>query len=214
MDRLLNYLPTRAGSILDVACGKGGITRYLLRYFAPQHVTAINISDKQLRRARQNAPGCTFLNMDATDLKFNDDQFDYIICVEAAFHFDTREKFLNETLRVLKPGGCLVMSDMLIARTAGKATGARPENFVKGIEAFRDLFETIGFCSVDVEHVTEECWLRFYDYAIRLARKRFRNGQIGFATLRRIIRIHNQKLRDVRFCVLVSAAKPLTEQLP
>ena len=40
--------------------------------------------------------------MDATELDFRDNSFDSIICVEAAFHFDTREKFVREAYRVLK----------------------------------------------------------------------------------------------------------------
>jgi ubiquinone/menaquinone biosynthesis C-methylase UbiE len=45
--------------------------------------------------------------MDAARLAFADAQFDAVICVEAAFHFDTRAAFLREALRVLKPAGAL-----------------------------------------------------------------------------------------------------------
>jgi MPBQ/MSBQ methyltransferase len=91
MEKLLAFLPKKEGTILDVACGKGATTRYLLRYFKSENVTGINISEKQLARCRENAPGCTFLLMSATELKFADESFDNISCVEAAFHFVTRE---------------------------------------------------------------------------------------------------------------------------
>ena len=103
-------------TILDVACGKGATTRYLLRYFKSENVTGINISEKQLARCRENAPGCTFLLMSATELKFADESFDNISCVEAAFHFVTREKFLKEAFRMLKPRGQIVLRDVLSAK--------------------------------------------------------------------------------------------------
>ena len=33
-----------------------------------------------------------------------------VLCVESAFHFQTRELFLHEALRVLKPGGWLLLT--------------------------------------------------------------------------------------------------------
>src|SRR3546814_637477 len=75
MARLLSFIPSPHGSVLDVACGKGETTRYLSRHFAPDKITAINISEKQLARGRQNVPGATFRLMDATALEFADASF-------------------------------------------------------------------------------------------------------------------------------------------
>src|SRR5579859_6154337 len=113
---LLNFIPAARlnGRILDVACGLGASSRHLSRHIEPTQITGINISTRQLKRARINAPGCNFLVMDATRLQFPDAFFDNILCVEAAFHFDTRAAFLEEALRVLKPGGRLVHSDILM----------------------------------------------------------------------------------------------------
>ena len=113
MEKLLAFVPKKKGTILDVACGKGATTRYLLKYYNPRDVTGINISEKQLDRCRVNAPGCNFFLMNATELAFPDESFDNIVCVEAAFHFNTREKFLHAASHMLKPGGRLVLSDIL-----------------------------------------------------------------------------------------------------
>src|SRR5262249_53155244 len=83
MEELLAFIPDKKGTILDVACGKGATTRYLLNYYEPGQVTGINISENQLKVCRKNAPGCTFLVMDAATMDFQDHSFDSLICVEA-----------------------------------------------------------------------------------------------------------------------------------
>lgn len=156
---LLSMVPVKRGSALDVACGTGATTRHLLRYYDPSAVTAINLSARQLSRAREVAPGCRFAVMDATDLEFPDATFDLVLCVEAAFHFDTRRAFLEETLRVLRPGGRLLLSDILFRRQAharDHAVGAA--NYVRDADDYHELLEDTGFTGVDVIDATEACW--------------------------------------------------------
>src|SRR6185503_17869436 len=76
MEKLLVTVPEKTGTILDVACGKGATTRHLTKYWKPENITAINISEKQLEAGRQNAPGVNFTIMSATDMKFEDATFD------------------------------------------------------------------------------------------------------------------------------------------
>ena len=110
----------------------------------------------QIAEARR-APGCAFKVMDATQLDFPDNHFDAVICVEAAFHFDTRDKFLGEAHRVLKPGGSLVLSDILF-RTMFNAVvpfGQVPRaNLMAGIDEYRTRLAAAGFAAVAVIDAT------------------------------------------------------------
>jgi ubiquinone/menaquinone biosynthesis C-methylase UbiE len=180
MEQLLGFIPHKHGSMLDIACGRGATTRYLLNYYPAADVTGINISLNQLARARQNAPDCTFLLMDATKLAFPSNHFDNMICVEAAFHFNTREEFLREAHRVLAPGGSLVLSDMLAHTWSARLARRVPrQNFVADVQSYREVYGRAGFEEVQVVDATTECWHRFRRNVARWAGQKFMGGQLN-----------------------------------
>jgi cyclopropane fatty-acyl-phospholipid synthase-like methyltransferase len=208
MEMLLALIPQKVGTILDVACGKGGTTRFLLNYYDPEAVTGINISAKQLETCRSLARGCTFLQMSATDLRFPADWFDNIICVEAAHHFVTRETFIGEAHRVLAPGGRLVLSDIVPTRPKAVQRDVSPRHGPLEPDEYRDLYTAAGFERVEVVDATEECIIGFRRHTLRLLRRRLRRGAIDEATFqRRQARQLRRERRAGNSYVLVCAQK-------
>ena len=108
----LNNLP-KGSRILDVGCGIGGSSRILAKFYG-FNVTGITISPAQVKRARELTPeelNCNFQVMDALDLKFEDGSFDGVWSVEAGAHMFDKNKFADEMLRILRPGGYLALAD-------------------------------------------------------------------------------------------------------
>jgi MPBQ/MSBQ methyltransferase len=163
-DALVDWLVASAadtgGRILDVACGLGASTERLTQTYPPGMITAINISKKQIADARKRVPACDFQVMSATDMAFPDKSFDTVICVEAAFHFDTRDRFFKEAYRVLKPGGSLVLSDILfrpVSNALQEFWHIPSANRVSSIAEYRDRLAAAGFDSIDVTDATGFC---------------------------------------------------------
>jgi MPBQ/MSBQ methyltransferase len=109
----LDQLP--AGSrVLDVGCGIGGSARMLARDFGLD-VLGISISPAQIARATALTPAsltnCRFQVMDALDLNLADGSFDAVWSVEACPHMPDKQRYADELLRVLQPGGRLAVAD-------------------------------------------------------------------------------------------------------
>ena len=166
MEKLLAFIPNKQGNILDVGCGLGATTKYLNKYYSPQNVIGINISPQQLKQAKIYASNCQFILMDAVQMAFEDNTFENIICVEAAFYFDTRENFLREARRILKPEGKLIMADMVFATTEylGGDKLIPTANTIDSLEDYQSLYQQLGFESVELLEVTEECWFKHFRY--------------------------------------------------
>lgn len=160
--RLLRTVPAAGADVLDIACGLGATTRSIVRRWPDSRVAAVNLSVPQLKVAKRRAPGCGMCAMDGARLAFADGSFDVLVCVEAAFHFETRQSFLREARRILRPGGWLVMSDILFA--AGGWAGAwtvPAKNYVVDLDAYARGVSDAGLELVSLEDATQPCWTAY-----------------------------------------------------
>ena len=98
------------GNVLDVACGTGDMAVSLVERGCT--VTGIDLREEMLSIARQKAPMVTFMIADAEHLPFPDASFDAVTCAFGVRNFVHLEQGLNEMLRVLKPGGQLVIIEL------------------------------------------------------------------------------------------------------
>jgi len=108
----LDKLPSDT-TVLDVGCGIGGSSRILAKDYGFA-VTGVTISPQQVQRARELTPEglkAQFQVDDAMALSFPDASFDVVWSIEAGPHMPDKAVFARELLRVLKPGGILVVAD-------------------------------------------------------------------------------------------------------
>ncbi len=120
----LDKLP-KGSRIIDIGCGIGGSSRILARDYGFD-VLGITISSEQVKRAKQltsNNLCCRFEVMDALDLQFSDGSFDGVWSVEAGAHILNKQRYADEMLRVLRPGGFLAVADWNRANYKQKSLG-------------------------------------------------------------------------------------------
>lgn len=116
-DRLISKLNPGTGSqILDVATGTGAVALPAALAVAPHgRVQAIDLSNAMLDRALHNLQKAGISNidfhvMDGEHLEFKHDYFDYVTCSFGLFFFNDMQSGLKEWLRVMKPGGQIMLT--------------------------------------------------------------------------------------------------------
>ena len=100
-------------TVLDVGCGIGGSSRILAADYGFD-VTGVTISPQQVKRATELTPegvSAKFVVGDAMSLSVPDASFDVVWSIEAGPHMPDKAVFARELIRVLKPGGILVVAD-------------------------------------------------------------------------------------------------------
>jgi ubiquinone/menaquinone biosynthesis C-methylase UbiE len=99
---------------LDVGTGTGRHAIYLAQQ--GKRVSAIDVNGKMLSIAREKAvkEGLTidFRLEDCSSLSFSDNTFDLVICALALAHVKDLVPPLKEFMRVLRPGGHLIVTDL------------------------------------------------------------------------------------------------------
>ncbi len=99
--------------VLDLGCGYGRVAIRLLE--KAKKIVGIDISKDNIQLANEivgNNSYCEFYTMDAVDLKFDNNTFDKVICVQngiSAFKVNPL-KLVEESIRVTKKGGTILFS--------------------------------------------------------------------------------------------------------
>ena len=74
-----------------------------------KETTAVDNTDAEFNK-RASDEGVSLLQMDAADLRFEDESFDFVFSYDAFEHFASPEDVLRETIRVTKKGGYIYLN--------------------------------------------------------------------------------------------------------
>ncbi len=124
------------GLVLDAGCGNGVYSRYLSDKFK---VIGVDISEKQIELARQNAPKAEFICEDMTKISFSTEFFDGILSYYAIIHVPRDEHYglLSSFYRMLKFNGFV----LLIFHTNNDPESYAENFFDRGVRMYWSGFD-------------------------------------------------------------------------
>ena len=154
--RIIRSMADGSRRILDIGCGSSRIVQSL-----PQAVGM----DMQIRKLRWlRAPGRQLAQASLMELPFADDAFDCVICSEVIEHIPREEIDLTDMVRVLAPGGMLILGTPDYGKWLWRTLeGMYKRVFPQGYAtehinrytrtSLRRELETMGLVVLDVQYV-------------------------------------------------------------
>lgn len=103
------------GKVLDVGCGVGQVVQRLID--AGHEAHGVEVSEPNIAKAKQVSDRCRLY--DGRNLPFDDATFDCVGALNVLEHVEEPEAFITELVRVVKPGGRIVLSSPNFFRAIG-----------------------------------------------------------------------------------------------
>ena len=117
---ILSLKSLKPKEILDVGTGTGDLAIDAYRRLMPDSVIGIDISEKMLERGREKvqklglSDKIRFKKQDCMNLSIEDNRFDAVIVAFGVRNFENLDRGLQEMIRVLRPGGKLMILELTV----------------------------------------------------------------------------------------------------
>lgn len=157
----------REHHVLDVCSGMGGPARWIAHRIGCR-VTGLDLTQSRVEAARRLtgrvglAPLVDFVQGDATAMPLPDAAFDVAMSQEAFLHIPDKAAVIGECARVVKPGGTIAFTDVVVrtALTAAEEQRMAAEMHAPGLATsaqYAGLLEQNG-CRIDARDDMAEQW--------------------------------------------------------
>jgi len=148
----------RAGqNVLEVGCGTGRITGWLVETVQPGRVVAVDFSPAMLRQAQSRGVNASFRLFDICDETPMEEKLDVVLCFHSFPHFRNQLRALRKIRNLLAPGGQLVILHLAGSAELKQFHARLPRPVCHDHLPPQDLWpEMLGGCGLQLVSLTDE----------------------------------------------------------
>jgi len=161
------------GVVLDAATGKGEFINVLKKYLKSYtKIIGIDISEKNVDYAQKVFPEneIEIYRMDLEDLPFKDGEFDTVCTANSLHHFRNMDKVFSEMMRVLKPSGTFILTEMYAdgEQSPAQYTHILMHHWIAKVDSLSGIYHNQTLSKAELEkairklHLQEKKIIDFY----------------------------------------------------
>lgn len=111
-DRFCQMLPLGNAKVLDIGCGPGNISKYLLGKNPQLEILGIDIAPNMIALAQKNNPQAAFKVMDSRAINGLQSTFDGVVCGFCLpyLNHDDGARFIAHCYAIMNPNACIYLS--------------------------------------------------------------------------------------------------------
>jgi 2-polyprenyl-3-methyl-5-hydroxy-6-metoxy-1,4-benzoquinol methylase len=155
-DFLCQLIEPKQAKLLDIGCGPGNITKYLLSKRPDYYILGIDVAPNMIELARKNNPTASFATMDCRQIATLPTKYDGIVCGFCLPYLSQadNEKFITDCSKLLNDNGKLYLS--FVEGEASKSgfqissTGHRAYFYFYSLENLLQLLQKNHFKQLNV----------------------------------------------------------------
>lgn len=158
-DFVCDAIAKNKAAILELGCGPGNITRYLLSKRPDFNLLGLDVAPNMVELARKNNPSARFAVMDCRDISAIRETFDGVVCgfILPYFSQQDAEKLLDDVAGLLNEQGLVYISfvegDPGDSGFQSGSSGDRCYFYYHELETLKTMLLDRAFCDLKTFHV-------------------------------------------------------------
>lgn len=166
MNEIIKILAkVEGGTVLDAATGRGefiAILKQNLKSYV--QIIGVDASVRSVEFAEKLFPenDVEIFRMNLEDLQFEDSYFDTVCISNSLHHLEHLDVVMNELLRVLKPGGFMLIAEMYSdgQQTPAQQSHILMHHWIAGVDRLSGMYHKSTFTKAELEQIAKKLPLK------------------------------------------------------
>jgi len=204
-------LAINAGTVLDVACGKGDFLKFALRSFNSYRMAVgIDTDVESLNQARQNLYEypVSFVVGSALNMPFLTESFSMVTISNSLHHIEDHKKLFEELGRICRNDGSILINEMTVDKLSEyQESYSVYHHFIAELDNLLGFYHRDAYAEKELHQIVKESGLKVVDFFMHEDRSQdYTNAQeIGKMTDRMFKKLTLLKTSDSYYFYLNKA---------